>query len=267
MPMTLARGPLFGTFTPPASMFPLYDRNPTRKKPVVTRALIVANVVVYLLTAWLESQGVNWVASGYGMVASRITADPSGEAIKMLSSQFLHGGFMHLAWNMLFLHIFGDNVEDALGRVPFLLFYLAAGIAGCAAQYASDPQSTIALVGASGAIAGVLGAYLVLYPRAPITVFNVFIIPLPILVLPAWFVVGWWFITNLLGSLASLGGSETSIAYLAHLGGFALGILSVRSLVRADVETQNEWSGLKPPPRVATKRIFPRDQKGPFWRE
>ncbi len=248
-------------------MFPLYDRNPTRGKPFVTRALIFANVGVFLFGRWLETQGVSWIAQGYGMVPSRLSADPEGEAMKIFTSLFLHADFMHLAWNMLFLHIFGDNVEDALGKTRYLVLYALAGVAGGLAQYASDPTSPIPLIGASGAIAGILGGYLVLYPRAPITIFNVFILPLPILVLPAWFVVGWWFAVNLFGSVANLGGAGSSIAYLAHVGGFVLGLLLTRSLLKDETEALGEWSGFKPPPRVPQRKIFPGQEQGPFWRD
>jgi len=251
-------------------MFPLYDQNPTREKPVVTRALIYVNIAVFLFTWWMESQGVSWIAAGYGMVPARIGADPSGEAIKLISSMFLHADFLHLAWNMLFLHIFGDNVEDALGRPRYLAFYLTAGICGALAQYISGPLSWIPMVGASGAIAGVLGGYLVLYPRAPITILNpiplLWLIMGPLMILPAWAVVGWWFIGNLFGGIASLGGQETQTAYMAHLGGFVAGLVITRALVTDPKAKENQWAGLSQPPRKPERKIFPKDKDSPFWR-
>lgn len=251
-------------------MFPLYDHNPTQRKPVVTRALILANCVAFLFTWWMESQGVTWTFAGYGVVPSRFSADPAGESVKVLSSMFLHADLMHLLWNMLFLHIFGDNVEDALGKVPYLAFYLLSGAVGSLAHIWVAPLSTVPMVGASGAIAGVLGGYMVLYPRAPVALFNP--IPLlwffmgPIFVLPAWAVVGWWFFGNVMGGLASLGGAETQTAFFAHLGGFIHGLVMIKFLARSPSDG-GKWSGLREPPRIAKRRVFARSGDGPFWRE
>lgn len=246
-------------------MFPLYDQNPTVRKPVLTRLLMYANIVAFLVTWWMQSHGVQWIAAGYGMVPSRLSADPGGESVKLLTSTFLHAGGAHLGWNMLFLHIFGDNVEDAMGHVRFGVFYILAGIAGGLAQYIIDPLSTVPLVGASGAIAGVLGAYMVLYPSAPVVVFNPLILPLPILPLPAWLVVGWWFLSNLVGGFVSLFGSASQIAYMAHLGGFALGLLATRTMASMMSLPQKPDLSFRPPPRQVRRKIFRKDD-GPFWR-
>jgi membrane associated rhomboid family serine protease len=251
-------------------MFPLYDHNPVRSKPLVTRALIFANVVAFLMTWWLERHGVTWMSSAYGMVPSRLSADPEGEVGKIFSSMFLHADFMHLLWNMIFLHIFGDNVEDALGKARYLGFYLLAGAAGAIAQHMIAPLSTVPMVGASGAIAGVLGGYLVLYPRAPVTLLNpvilLWLIMGPLLVLPAWAVVGWWFLGNVTGGLAALGGQATGTAFFAHLGGFIAGLLLIKPLVQELGPAPHKWSGLSEPPRVTRPKIFPKDESGPFWR-
>lgn len=251
-------------------MFPIYDHNPVKTRPTITRVLILANVIAYLMTLWLESHGVTWVSAGYGFVPARFFADPSGETIKIFSSMFLHADFMHLLWNMIFLHIFGDNVEDALGKTRYLSFYLLGGIAGALAQHVIAPQSTIPMVGASGAIAGVLGGYMVLYPRAPITLLNpiilLWLIMGPLLVLPAWAVVGWWFLGNVAGGVAALGGAATGTAFFAHLGGFIAGLLLVKPLVLETDAASSRWSGFREPPRVARPKIFPRNQGGPFWR-
>jgi len=149
---------------------------------------------------------------------------------------FMHGSFSHIAGNMLFLWIFGDNVEDAIGHFRYVGFYLLCGLCAALAQVLTGPGSSAPMVGASGAIAGVLGAYLVLYPRAPITVIN----PIPFLwlflgiliVLPAWVVIGAWFGLNLLGGVNSLGlGSSGGVAFFAHIGGFLAGVLAVRPLL------------------------------------
>src|SRR5450432_3926921 len=159
-------------------MIPIRDDNPTRTRPYVTYALIGLNILAFLFeTAALRIHGDAYVISGYGLVPSRIAADPTGELFTVITSMFMHGGFMHLASNMLFLWIFGDNVEDAIGRVRYIVFYLLCGLCAAAAQVLTDPGSPAAMIGASGAIAGVLGAYLVLYPRAPVTVVN----PMPLL--------------------------------------------------------------------------------------
>ncbi len=250
-------------------MFPLYDHNPTRHKPVATRVLILANCVAFLLTWWMEAQGVTWTLAGYGVVPARLSADPKGEAIKILSSMFLHADFMHLLWNMLFLHIFGDNVEDALGKLPFLGFYLLSGVVGSLAHVWVAPLSHIPMVGASGAIAGVLGGYMVLYPRAPIALINpIFLLWFfigPLFVLPAWAVVGWWFFGNVMGGLASLGGAETQTAFFAHLGGFINGLLLIKVLSK-DPREGGKWSGFREPPRVRRRRVFEKSGEGPFWR-
>lgn len=252
-------------------MIPLYDHNPVRRRPAVTRALIAVNVAAFLVTWWLEKNGVTWIGAGYGMVPARLSVDPPGEAIKIFTSMFLHADFMHLLWNMVFLHIFGDNVEDALGRFRYLAYYFLGGVAGAVAQHMIDPFGTIPMVGASGAIAGVLGGYLVLYPRAPVGLLNpvilLWLIMGPVLILPAWAVVGWWFLGNVAGGLATLGGHETGTAFFAHLGGFIAGLLLIKPLVTRTEAFDPTWTGLREPPRVARPKIFPKDDSGPFWRQ
>ena len=151
-----------------------------------------------------------------------------------LSVFFVHSGWFHLIGNMYFLYVFGDNVEDALGKTKYLAFYVLGGAAGAFGQYWVGPDSVVPMIGASGAIPAVLGGYLVLYPRAPVTLINpvilLWLIMGPLIVLPAWAVVGWWFIGNLFGGLASLGGAESQTAFFAHLGGFVGGLLITRPL-------------------------------------
>src|SRR5450432_223934 len=159
-------------------MLPLRDENPTRTTPYVNYALIALNVLAFMIEWFqLATRGDSFVISGYGLVPARISADPLGEGFTIFTSMFMHGGLGHLGGNMLFLWIFGDNVEDAVGHGRYVLFYLLCGVCAAAAQVLTNPASPAAMVGASGAIAGVLGAYLVLYPRAPITVVN----PMPLL--------------------------------------------------------------------------------------
>jgi len=233
-------------------MLPIGDQNPTRTTPFVNYILLAANLLAFVLQ-FLYIQGVGEAATiaGYGLVPRRLIQDPPGEAFTILTSMFMHGGLMHLGGNMLYLYIFGDNVEDALGHVRYLAFYLLCGLAAAAAQFLIGPSSPVPMVGASGAIAGVLGAYLVLYPRAPVTVF-VFIF---FLSLPAWLVVGFWFVWNLLGGVGSLlPTSQDSTAFFAHIGGFLGGMLLVRPLIRRRRDDLGRWEGWRQPTRRSRSR-------------
>ena len=213
------------------------------------------------------------MAQRFGFIPLRAHESFAAELPHVLTSMFLHANLGHLAWNMLFLHIFGDNVEDLLGRRRYLAFYVLSGLAGAAAQYVLDPTSTIPMVGASGAIAGVLGGYLVLHPRAPVILLNP-ILPLwllmgPFLALPAWMVVGYWFFGNLLGGVAALGGAQAEVAFFAHIGGFLAGLLLTRPLVLPDGDHSGHqnWTSFRPPPRQAPPRkIFWKRDNRPFWR-
>ncbi len=189
-------------------MIPIRDDNPTRRFPVINYLLLGLNVVVWLWEVNVEQSGATWLTAAYGLVPRRFLADPGGEAFTIFLSMFMHGSWAHVGGNMLFLYIFGDNVEDALGHWRYVAFYLTGGLCAAAAQIFVDPSSTIPMVGASGAIAGVLGGYMVLFPRAPITVLNP-IFPLwfligPLLVFPAWLVMGEWFAMNFLWARAHL---------------------------------------------------------------
>ena len=236
-------------------MLPIGDRNPTRTTPFVNYALLALNVAVFVLQTRV---GQAWLVPGYGLVPTRFTSDPPGEAFTIFTSMFMHGGFLHLGGNMLFLYIFGDNVEDSIGHVRYVLFYLLSGIGAAAAQVFTNPASQLPMVGASGAIAGVLGAYIVLYPRAPITVLN----PPPLsffigffIVVPAWFVIGAWFVVQLLSGVGSLGQAEAGgVAFFAHVGGFLAGLLLVRPLQKGRPRFDHDrWSGWRPPERAAAR--------------
>ncbi|MEZ4223040.1 MAG: rhomboid family intramembrane serine protease [Polyangiaceae bacterium] len=241
-------------------MIPIRDENPSSTRPVVTMALIVANVVAFLLELLALGPVGPGLIQSFGVVPARLLSDPVGESWTVFTSMFMHGGWEHLGGNMLFLYIFGDNVEDALGHKRFLGFYLLSGLAAAAAQVFVSPDSMVPMVGASGAIAGVLGAYLVLYPRAPIHVLN----PIPPLwlllgfffVLPAWIVVGEWFVWNMLhgvGSLASPG--MGGVAFFAHIGGFVVGLLAIKPmLLGRGQRTRATWKRFRPPPRVRPPR-------------
>ena len=205
-------------------IFPISDNNPTRTTPYVTYALIVLNVLAFVVESWvLARHGDSYAIAGYGLVPRRIEADPGGELFTVFTSMFMHGGFGHLGTNMLFLWIFGDNVEDAIGRVRYVAFYLICGVCAAAAQVLTNPASPAPMIGASGAIAGVLGAYLVLYPRAPITVFAFFFL----ISMPAWAVIGFWFGGQVLAT-QTLDTSSGGVAVYAHIGGFLAGVLAIR---------------------------------------
>jgi membrane associated rhomboid family serine protease len=218
-------------------VIPLRDRNPTRRPPIVTIGLIVACFAVFAIelstTATGGDPALERFFERWGAVPADITAalekgDYFSQAIVgIFTSMFLHGGWLHILGNMLYLWIFGNNVEDRLGRVPYLLFYLVGGISAALAQVVIDPHSHAPLVGASGAIAAALGAYIVLFPGARILslVFLGFFYQL--LEVPALVLLGFWFVLQLISGVASLGPqtAQGGVAFFAHIGGFALGVI------------------------------------------
>ena len=214
-------------------MLPLRDNVPTRSRPLVTYALIVANILVWVLYQLPDLQGsVDELAFHPCEVEGSCPEVGEGWVLTALTSMFLHGGWMHLLGNMLFLWIFGNNVEDALGHVRYLLFYLAGGFVATAVQafvtlsYAGELEGTIPNVGASGAISAVLGGYLVLLPRARVLTIIVFVLR----EIPAAFFLLFWFGFQLLDGSASIAHPEEGggVAFFAHIGGFAFGALTVK---------------------------------------
>ena len=213
---------------------PLYDDNPIERTPFITWAIIAACVAVFLWQAGLGPRGEQAVAFGLGLVPAvlfgyaelppQLQLVPSGATL--ITHMFLHGGWAHLLGNMLFLWIFGNNIEDALGHGRYLLFYLLCGLAAAAAQIAGDPASEIPMIGASGAIAGVLGAYLVLHPHANVRVLVWIIVFVRLINVPAWIVLGLWFAMQLFGGLATPM-AKGGVAFWAHVGGFVAGILLI----------------------------------------
>ncbi len=241
-------------------MIPIRDSNPRRTVPWVNYLLLLGNVAVFLWQWSSEAAGNTWLTAAYGLVPARWLADLPGESFTVFTSMFMHGGWQHLAGNMLFLYIFGDNIEDAVGHGRYLGLYLLCGLGAALAQVAVGPTSHIPMVGASGAIAGVLGAYLVLYPRAPITVLNP-ILPLWFLlglfwVFPAWLVVGEWFLWNLVQGFGSLGSAtEGGVAFFAHIGGFVVGLLTIRLALSGRQRVQfQRWDGWRSPRHRAAPR-------------
>ena len=211
-------------------MIPLRDDNPTSIKPVVTITLVALCVVVFVWELSL-GQALERAIYSFGAIPAvlfgnkalnpELVAIPAG--LTVISSMFLHGGWMHLIGNMLYLWIFGNNIEDSMGHIKFIVFYIVCGIAAAFAHALLEPTSTIPMIGASGAISGVLGAYLLLFPRARVYV----AIPIGFFVhaayLPAMFVLGFWFVLQLISSAFAPPG-QGGIAFFAHIGGFIAGM-------------------------------------------
>ena len=200
-------------------MFPIGDDDSARRTvPVVTYALIALNVLVF----FLELQGGDPFIERWSVVPRRLTQNPGGDFITIFTSMFMHGGWLHLAGNMLYLWIFGDNVEDRFGHAKFTLFYLICGIAATIAQVAISAGSNVPNLGASGAIAGVLGAYLVLFPRGSVRV----LMGRGVVPMPALMVIGLWIVLQFINGIGSITQSaETGgVAYMAHIGGFVAGL-------------------------------------------
>ncbi len=224
-------------------MIPLRDANPTRRTPIVTLALIGACFIAFAyelgVLASNGEAGLDRFFLDYGVVPAELTRSLANGAwlslpvLAVVTSLFLHGGWLHLLGNMLYLWIFGNNVEDRLGRPLFLGFYLLGGVVAGLAQVAISPDSTVPLIGASGAIAATLGAYLVLFPRARILslVFLGFFYQL--IEVPALLVLGFWFVLQLIDGVASLGATNAQggVAFFAHIGGFVAGAL-VAAVIR-----------------------------------
>lgn len=208
-------------------MLPIGDDNSARKTtPVVTYGLILLNILVFLLEL---GGGENFITN-WSFVPSRFLADPASNIPTLFTSMFMHAGFMHLGGNMLYLWIFGDNVEDVLGKVKYLIFYLTCGIAATFAQLAFNANSNLPNLGASGAIAGVLGAYLLFFPGGKVTV----LLGRQLTQMSALVVIGFWFLLQFISgiSTASSNSDVGGVAYMAHIGGFLAG-LAVAFLFRS----------------------------------
>ncbi len=202
-------------------LIPIRDHNPSTRKPIVTWGLIAINILVFL-SYWGDIDDMRvFVPLFNNWALQPVDVSHGREIYTLISYQFLHGGFMHLAGNMLFLWIFGDNMEDELGHIGFLAFYLATGAAAGFMQVVADPNSFIPTVGASGAIAGVMGGYLLLFPKAKIDVLLLIIIFFKIFSFRAWVVLGIWFGFQV---WSTLNGGDSGVAWLAHVGGFIAGV-------------------------------------------
>jgi membrane associated rhomboid family serine protease len=198
-------------------MLPIGDDNSTRRTfPVVTYLIILVNVIVFLI----ELVGGDQFIYNWSFVPAYFVSSPASEWIRIFTSMFMHAGWMHIIGNMLYLFIFGDNVEDQMGHGRFLLFYLLCGVAATFAQMFADVTSDVPNLGASGAIAGVLASYLVLFPRQRVRVLLLnFLIPMPAII-----VIGFWFLLQVFSQVGSAGATG-GVAYMAHIGGFLAGFL------------------------------------------
>lgn len=201
-------------------MMPIGDDDSGRKSfPIVTYVLIALNVLFF----FIEASGGEAFIQQWSFIPARFMANPVVDAPTLFTSMFMHGGLMHLAGNMLYLWIFGDNVEDNFGKIPFVIFYLLCGIGATALQLVFNTASTIPNLGASGAIAGVLGAYIFMFPQGRVRV----LVGNSLTAMPALIVIGFWFVLQFLSGVGSLSntGDEGGVAYMAHIGGFVAGMI------------------------------------------
>ncbi len=232
-------------------MFPIRDHNPSASTPYVTYALMLVNVLVFLsyVSLFGDQRALGAFFNQWALIPARVSQGE--DMITLFTTMFMHGGFMHLAGNMLFLWIFGDNLEDQMGHVGYLLFYLASGLAAALVHVMAAPHSPVPTVGASGAIAGVMGGYLLLYPKARIDILFIFIIFFRIFSVPAWVMLGVWFVIQLIAGAeadATMGG----VAYWAHIGGFIAGfILTLPVWLRqGGTRYWNQYHGRPPHPEA-----------------
>lgn len=207
-------------------MFPIRDENPTQTIPWVTNFLLGMNLLIFGYELSLSTDQLELLFRTWGFVPAEFgTGTWSGSLMRMISSMFLHGGILHVGGNMLFLWVFGDNIEDELGHGSFFLFYLFTGIASVLGQYGMAPDSQIPMVGASGAISGIMGAYFLLYPGTPVLTIVILFIFVRMIYLPAWIFLGYWFLIQFLSGTMAIGAqSMGGVAWFAHIGGFVAGI-------------------------------------------
>ena len=201
-------------------MFPIGDDDSSRRTvPLVTYALIALNVLFFLV----ELSGGDAFIVKWAFVPSRYLANPSGDFLTLFTAMFMHAGWVHLGGNMLYLWIFGDNVEDRFGHIPFTIFYLLCGLAATFAQLAFSAGSNVPNLGASGAIAGVLGAYILLFPQGKVKVFQ----GRQVIQVPALIVIGMWIVLQLFSGIGSIANTAQTggVAYMAHIGGFVAGFV------------------------------------------
>lgn len=256
-------------------MFPYRDENPTLSLPIATYVIIGMNLVVWIVVQGLGAdEPMAQSLCLYGLIPGdllstaptgtqipvgsqwvcQITGD--GELETLVSSMFMHGGWMHLLGNMLFLWVFGDNVEDIMGPMRFACFYVLCGLAAAAAQILTDPTSIVPMIGASGAIGGVMGAYAICFPRARVHMLIFLVIYITTISVPAVFVLGYWFILQLISGLGTLGSTGGGVAFWAHIGGFVAGLGLVVLFRDPELIEAREQLTARTTPAKSPKRWF-----------
>jgi membrane associated rhomboid family serine protease len=209
-------------------MFPLYDTVRSRSFPIITLTLILANALAFLYELRMDPATLEDFIFTWGLIPARLLSDSSNTWTTIFSSMFLHGGWFHILNNMWVLFIFGDNVEAGMGKIRYLIFYLLSGVAAGLLQTYVLPSSLVPMIGASGAVAGVLGAYLILFPRSRIASLVPILFIFTIVEIPAILFLIFWFLSQLYSGWFSIqGGGESGIAWWAHIGGFLFGLIMV----------------------------------------
>lgn len=221
-------------------MIPLRDTNRSRHFPVMNWILIGVNLLVFIFELGLSSGQLQDFVNNYALVPSRLQSQPATYAISIFTSMFMHAGWFHILSNMWILYIFGDNVEDRMGSIPYLVFYLLGGVAAALLQTYVGTGTDVPVLGASGAIAGVLGAYIFLFPSARVVTLVPIIFLLTVIEVPAVLFIGFWFVTQLFSGLASLGAVE-GVAWWAHIGGFVIGLVLSPFFLRRPPPRQIEF--------------------------
>lgn len=253
--LSFHRPPPSSTALDSPPMFPYRDENPTVLVPVITVAIIALNALAWLLVqgAGFSEEAMARSVCNLGLVPGELlrtappgtsvpiaehfacSVDPQPSYATLVTSMFMHGSWLHIIGNMVFLWVFGNNIEDAMGHVRFVIFYLVCGLAAAAAQILVNPASAVPMVGASGAISGVLGAYLLLYPSARVHTLIFFGFYVTTVVLPAYLMLGFWILYQIVGGLPALAGVESGgVAFWAHIGGFAAGLLLIKLFVKPE---------------------------------
>lgn len=251
-------------------MFPLYDENPIVRPPVITVLIITLNTLAWIfLQGWGHDTFLLRSICEYGLIPAELLGRlapgelvplgqqaacriEGGAELTLLTSMFMHGSWLHIIGNMWFLWVFGDNVEDATGPLRFIIFYLCCGLAAAAAQVISNPQSMVPMVGASGAIGGVMGAYARLYPGAHVNTFIFLGFYMTTIAVPAWVMLGYWFALQVLSGLPTLGDTGGGVAFWAHVGGFVAGLVLIGPMHRSDYLAAHR---AQPPRRRARHRF------------
>ncbi|MGB7950929.1 MAG: rhomboid family intramembrane serine protease [Candidatus Binatia bacterium] len=246
-------------------MFPYRDENETQRPAIVTGLLIALNVLMWIL---VQGAGATIPLARsvceLGLIPGELTAslppgtsfpmgdglicatDPGRHLSHLFTSMFMHGSWMHLLGNMWFLWLFGNNVEDSMGRLRFIVFYLLSGLAAAMGQILTNPDSAIPMVGASGAISGVMGGYLLLYPNVRVYALVWILFFITSVAVPAWVMLGYWFLIQFVSGLAAFGGDVGGVAFWAHVGGFVAGVVLVKLFVRSDYVTAHQAHHWRP---------------------